>query len=63
MATAELASAGVGLKNVLIGPDFSHHSDAAPDTVSNLHICIAVRLSLATYRQPFSEWRQNTRQT
>lgn len=29
MATAQLASAGVGIQNVLIATDFSHHSDAA----------------------------------
>jgi nucleotide-binding universal stress UspA family protein len=29
MATAQLASIGVGIKNVLIATDFSHHSDAA----------------------------------
>jgi nucleotide-binding universal stress UspA family protein len=29
MATAQLASVGVGIKNVLIATDFSHHSDPA----------------------------------
>ena len=31
MATAQFASIGVGIKNLLIATDFSHHSDAALD--------------------------------